>query len=155
MSYSLIFKSLKSLKMKRIFLYMGLLGLGLSMGCTAEPTESAPMEPADSTATLQSPEEQMPSFAGGQQAMTDWLVENLQYPEPARAQGVEGKVMVEFVVEADGSVSQAKLLESVSPELDAEALRVVQAMPAWTPSKKNGQSVAARLVLPVQFSLGA
>ena len=97
--------------------------------------------------------EQMPEFPGGVQALMQFLYENIRYPEAAQTAGKEGRVVVQFVVEADGTVSSAKVVRSISEELDAEALRVVNAMPRWTPGKHKGKAVRVKYTLPVSFRL--
>lgn len=97
--------------------------------------------------------EQMPEFPGGVQALMQFLYENIRYPEAAQTAGKAGRVVVQFVVEADGTVSNAKVVRSISEELDAEALRVVNAMPRWTPGKYKGKAVRVKYTLPVSFRL--
>ena len=97
--------------------------------------------------------EQMPEFPGGVQALKQFLYENIRYPEAAQTAGKEGRVVVHFVVEADGTVSSTKVVRSISEELDAEALRVVNAMPRWTPGKLKGKAVRVKYTLPVCFRL--
>ena len=97
--------------------------------------------------------EQMPSYVGGQQALMKYLMENVRYPKAAVEAKQQGRVVVQFVVEKDGAVSGVKLLKSVTPLLDAEAIRVVKAMPKWNPGKKDGKLVRVRYALPVSFRL--
>jgi len=97
--------------------------------------------------------EQQPSFPGGAGALNSWLRDNLRYPVVAQENGISGKVIVQFVVGKDGSISGAKVVRGVDPSLDKEALRVVGSMPKWTPGKQNGASVNVRYTLPVVFRL--
>ncbi len=97
--------------------------------------------------------EQMPSFPGGNEKLIDYLVKNIHYPEAAVETKIQGRVIVSFIVNELGKVTDAKVLKSVSPELDAEAVRVVSAMPAWITGKQNGRSVKVRMNLPVSFRL--
>ena len=97
--------------------------------------------------------EQMPEFPGGVQGLMQFLYENIRYPEAAQTAGKEGRVVVQFVVEADGTVSSTKVVRSISEDLDAEALRVVNAMPRWTPGKHKGKAVRVKYTLPVTFRL--
>ena len=97
--------------------------------------------------------EQMPEYPGGIPAMFEYLMNNLKYPKDAEKQKVEGQVMVVFVVETEGSVSDVKVAKKVFPSLDAEAVRVVQAMPKWTPGKDKGKVVRVQYTLPVSFRL--
>ena len=94
------------------------------------------------------------SFPGGKKAMMDYFYKNLKYPAGALSKNKEGRVVVQFVINKDGSICDVKVLESVDPELDAEAVRVVKAMPRWTPGRAGGKSVRTRTSLPVTFSLG-
>lgn len=97
--------------------------------------------------------EQMPSYVGGQPALMKYLIENVRYPKAAVEAKQQGRVVVQFVVEKDGAVSSVKLLKSVTPLLDAEAIRVVKSMPKWNPGKKDGKLVRVRYALPVSFRL--
>lgn len=97
--------------------------------------------------------EVQPSFPGGNAALMKWLSEHLNYPAVAQENGVQGRVVVQFVVETDGSITQVKVARGVDPSLDKEATRVVKSMPRWNPGKQNGQAVRVRFTLPVQFKL--
>lgn len=97
--------------------------------------------------------EQMPEYPGGMQAMIAFLQANMKYPEDAAKQKVEGRVMVQFVVETDGSVTDVHVAKQVFPSLDAEAIRVVQAMPKWTPGKDKGRVVRVKYNLPIVFRM--
>lgn len=97
--------------------------------------------------------DQMPEYPGGMQAMIEFLQTSMKYPEDAAKQKVEGRVMVQFVVETDGSVSDVHVAKQVFPSLDAEAIRVVQAMPKWTPGKNGGQVVRVKYNLPIVFRM--
>ena len=97
--------------------------------------------------------EQMPQYPGGMQAMAEFLQTNMKYPEDAAKQKVEGRVMVQFVVETDGSISDVHVAKQVFPSLDAEAIRVVQSMPKWMPGKKKGKVVRVRYNLPIVFRM--
>lgn len=97
--------------------------------------------------------EQMPEYPGGMQAMIEFLQTNMKYPEDAAKQKVEGRVMVQFVVETDGSITDVHVAKQVFPSLDAEAIRVVQAMPRWTPGMDKGRVVRVKYNLPVVFRM--
>lgn len=97
--------------------------------------------------------EEQPSFPGGQGALMQFLSSNIKYPVVAAENGIEGRVIVQFVVSKTGAISGAKVVRSVDPSLDKEALRVVNSMPNWTPGKQNGTSVNVRYTLPVTFRL--
>ena len=97
--------------------------------------------------------EQQPMFPGGTPALYEYLNNNLRYPSIARECEVQGRVVVSFIVEKDGSVSNLTVVRSVDPMLDKEALRLVRGMPKWIPGKLNGEAVRTRYLLPVAFKL--
>ena len=97
--------------------------------------------------------EEMPSFPGGQGALMAFLSSNIKYPVVAQENGVQGRVIVGFVVERDGSITDVKIMRSVDPSLDREAQRVVKAMPKWKPGKQNGSAVRVKYTVPVVFRL--
>lgn len=97
--------------------------------------------------------EQNPMFPGGDKALMAWLTKNLKYPASAQENGIQGRVMVQFVVNKDGSIVDPKVLRGADPALDKEAMRVVSAMPKWTPGKQRGKTVRVRYTLPVTFRL--
>ena len=97
--------------------------------------------------------EQMPSFPGGPQALLQYLNSNVKYPVVAQENGVQGRVVISFVVEKDGSVTDVQVAKSVDPSLDKEAQRVVKSMPHWIPGKQNGSAVRVKYVVPVSFKL--
>ena len=97
--------------------------------------------------------EEMPQFPGGQAALLEYLSKNIKYPVVAEENGIQGKVIVTFVVERDGSISDVKVVKSVDPSLDKEASRVVKSMPKWQPGKQNGSAVRVKYTVPVQFKL--
>ena len=95
--------------------------------------------------------EEMPGYPGGNAAMMSYLSQNMRYPAQAREEGVQGRVVVSFVVEKDGSVSNVRVTRSVSPELDSEAKRLVSGMPKWNPGRQNGTPVRVKYNVPVLF----
>ena len=97
--------------------------------------------------------EDMPQFPGGKQELMKFLAKNITYPVSAQKARIEGSVMVQFVVGKDGSVRNPKVVRSVNPELDAEALRLVGIMPKWTPGKQRGKAVPVSYNLPISFRL--
>ena len=97
--------------------------------------------------------EVMPSFPGGQGALLSYLSSHVKYPVVAQENGVQGRVVVSFVVEKDGSISDVNVVRSVDPSLDKEAARVVRSMPRWNPGKQNGSSVRVKYNVPVSFRL--
>lgn len=123
------------------------------------PAPQPKVEPAPQTKPMPAEDkvfqavEQPASFPGGTGAMNRWLANNLAYPESAQQNDVEGKVIVQFIVEKDGSISSPKVARGVDADLDREALRVVKRMPRWTPAHNNGVAVRSQFTLPVVFRL--
>ena len=97
--------------------------------------------------------EQMPEFPGGMSEAMKFLAKNIKYPVAAQQAKIEGHVIVQFVVGKDGSVSDVHTVRSVSPELDAEAIRVVSMMPKWNPGKQRGKAVSVSYTMPIMFRL--
>ena len=97
--------------------------------------------------------EQMPEFPGGQGALFEYLSKNTRYPAVAEENNIQGRVIVTFVVERDGSITDVKVAKGVDPSLDKEAMRVVKSMPRWIPGKQNGTSVRVKFTVPVLFRL--
>ena len=97
--------------------------------------------------------EEMPQYPGGPQALFEFLSNNVQYPAAAQKAGIQGRVIATFVVGKDGSISQPTVVKSVDPALDAEAIRVINSMPKWTPGRQNGKVVNVKYTIPVNFQL--
>jgi len=98
--------------------------------------------------------EEMPKFNnGGIDQAREYIAKNIQYPAIAKNNGIEGKVFVSFVVESNGKVSNIKIVRSVDPSLEKEAIRVIESMPDWTPGKQRGKNIPVQLTLPIVFSL--
>jgi len=97
--------------------------------------------------------EQMPEFPGGQNALMAWLQKNLEYPEEAREQGLEGRVFVQFTVYSTGVCGNFTILKSPSPLLSNAALKTIKKMPKWTPGMQNGKSVNTMMRLPILYKL--
>ena len=97
--------------------------------------------------------EQMPSFPGGMEALIQYLAKNMRYPVEAQKNKVQGRVVVGFIVSKDGDIKKAHILRGVDPELDAEAIRVIESMPRWMPGMQRGKAVAVSYTLPVMFRL--
>jgi len=97
--------------------------------------------------------EQMPEFPGGMAECMKFLAHNINYPVAAQQAKIEGRVIVQFVVGRDGSISNVEAIRGVSPELDAEAIRVVSMMPKWNPGKQRGRAVAVKYSMPIMFRL--
>lgn len=97
--------------------------------------------------------EQQPSFPGGREELFKYLAYNMIYPADAAKNKVEGRVLVTFVIEHDGSISNVNVVNSVYPSLDKEAIRVVSEMPKWIPGKTNGKTVRVKYTIPITFRL--
>ena len=97
--------------------------------------------------------EQMPMYPGGYAALMGYLRDNIKYPTVAAENGVQGRVVVGFIVERDGSITDVNILRGVDPSLDREAMRVVKSMPRWNPGKQNGSAVRVKYQVPVSFRL--
>jgi protein TonB len=97
--------------------------------------------------------EQMPSFPGGDAELMKFLSSHIKYPVVAEENGIQGRVIATFVVERDGSISDVKVVKSVDPSLDKEAIRVLKSMPKWIPGKQNGSAVRVKYTVPVTFKL--
>ena len=98
--------------------------------------------------------EQMPQFSNGEEAMMQYIAEQVKYPAEAKKSGVQGRVFVGFVVEPDGSLSDFKVLRGIGHGCDEEALRVVESMPKWKPGMQRGKAVRVQYLVPVNFMLG-
>lgn len=97
--------------------------------------------------------EQMPAFPGGQSELMQYLSKNIKYPTIAQENGTQGRVIIQFVVEKDGSITDVQVARGVDPYLDKEAVRVVKSMPKWIPGKQNGKAVRVKYTVPVMFKL--
>ena len=108
-------------------------------------------EPASPEPKVHDMVEKMPSFPGGSEALKEYLKKNTRYPNPDAC--IQGRVVVVFVVDEKGNLSDVKVARSVEPSLDAEAVRVVKSMPRWNPGIEKGKAVKVRYTLPVTFRL--
>ena len=97
--------------------------------------------------------EQMPQYSGGVQELVKYISKNLRYPTIAQENGIQGRVILRFVVSASGKVEDVQVLHSLDPYCDKEAVRVVQSMPQWIPGKQDGRNVPVYYTLPVVFRL--
>ena len=96
--------------------------------------------------------EQMPEYPGGIQALFEYLQQNVKYPEDAKKQKIEGRVIATFVVETDGSINNVEVAKPAFPSLDAEAVRVLSAMPKWKHGMQSGKVVRVKYTVPINFS---
>lgn len=119
----------------------------VALDSVAAPTDSVAKDEVFMVA------EQMPEFPGGMKELLKFLQENVKYPENAMKNNVQGRVIVQFVIEKDGTPTEFKVARSVDPDLDAEALRVLQTMPKWKPGMQRGEVVRVKFTVPVSFKL--
>lgn len=96
-------------------------------------------------------QEQMPAFPGGQKALMEYLAENIHYTDEMVESCTQGRVVITFVVEKDGSITKAEVVKGIDPAFDEEALRVVKSMPKWIPGKLNGEPVRTKYTVPINF----
>ena len=112
----------------------------------------APIAIKDKNGVYKNPEV-MPEFPGGTIALLEFIAKNIRYPESAKASGIEGRVICSFVVGKDGQTRDVKLVRSLDPALDKEAMRVLSEQPRWTPGRHKGESVACLFTVPVSFRI--
>ncbi|MDR1344191.1 MAG: M56 family metallopeptidase [Tannerellaceae bacterium] len=112
-----------------------------------------PQTPQDKERKVFTLADEMPQFPGGEAKLIEFLLTSVKYPQEAQESGKEGRVTCAFVVESDGSITETEVMRSIDPLLDAEALRVINLFPKWTPGKIKGKAVAVRFVVPVTFHL--
>ena len=153
--------------MKKELLFAALASVSLLLaGCNANPqqTETATPDASDTATETAAPAptptdsvyevaEVMPEFPGGTQALFKFISENLEYPQHAIDGQIEGRVVVQFVVDKTGKVGNIQVVRSIDKLLDQAAIDVVRALPAWKPGMQNGQPVNVRYTLPVSFKL--
>lgn len=107
----------------------------------------------DSTATKKEIVEQMPEYPGGIPAMMEFIKDNIKYPESLKESAIQGRVVVQFVISETGEIGDVKVVRSIDPALDAEAVRVVKSMPRWKPGVQDGKTVSVKYTMPVMFRL--
>ena len=156
------------IKFKRVLSYLTLLCFILVLGCTHEDVLIAPdstevpkaiaevddnSNAVDTDNDIFTVVEKMPEFSGGSKAYSRYMGENLKYPKEARSKGIQGKVLVTFIVNKDGSVSDHQLLRGIGAGCDEEALRVLMEMPNWKPGEQRGRQVRTMMKAAVTFKL--
>ena len=113
----------------------------------------APPEEEEEEQVIHIRVEKMPEFPGGQDALNRYLVRNIKYPLLAQENGIQGRVVCQFVVNSDGSIVDISVVRGVEESLDKEAIRVIKSMPKWTPGRQGGKSVRVKYTLPIRFQL--
>ena len=121
--------------------------------CHAQTSQSQQTEQKQEPVYEQDKVEQKAEFTGGMMKQIEFMMQNLKYPKEAEKDGASGSVRVHFIVEKDGTLTDVKVPDSVHKALDAEAIRLVKAMPKWTPGRQRGKAVRVRFTLPVTFRL--
>ncbi|TNE78215.1 MAG: energy transducer TonB [Bacteroidetes bacterium] len=119
-----------------------------------DTTHVSPVEQKDTSDPVYNIVEVMPEFPGGLDSLFKFISHHIRYPRQARRKGIEGKVIIQFVITETGEVSEAKVVNSVGYGCDEEALRVINMLPKWTPGKQRGKAVKVRFNLPIRFKLG-
>ena len=124
---------------------------------TANPTSQAQVAVVKSetepTKKVYRSVEQMPRFPGGEAALMRYLSDNIKYPANAAKNNIEGRVILQFVIDENGEIGEVKVVRSVDEELDAEAVRVIKSLPKFEPGRENGEAVAVWYTVPVIFKL--
>ena len=126
--------------------------LGNSSDAAQRVFDGTVQQPTDSTWDV-SALQVMPEFPGGMNGMIEYLISAIKYPEEELDAGIQGTVYVRFIVDKKGAVRDVTVIRGVNPNLDAEAVRAVKAMPNWSPGMKDGKPVKVRFTLPVSFKL--
>jgi TonB family protein len=127
--------------------------VGTSLALQAQESPSLPNSNLDTSEEIFTVVEDNPSFPGGVEAMYAYIGKNLNYPKEAKENGIQGRVVVQFVVNLDGSITEVKVLKDIGGGCGDEAVRVVKAMPNWKPGTQKGKAVKVRYNLPFKFEL--
>lgn len=161
-SYSLLERRLKMMKKSKHKLGFSLRLLAVSsalvlifFACSSpdENAENSSKEAIVITEQVFVVVEQMPEFAGGEQTMYKFISDQINYPSQARKEGIEGRVIVSFIVEKDGKITNVEILKGIGGGCDEEAMRVIEEMPNWNPGKQRGQAVRVQYRMPIKFNL--
>ena len=107
----------------------------------------------DTSDTILENAEEMPKYPGGTEGLMRYLAKNIKYPVDAQKSKTQGRVVVQIIIDKEGRVTSPKIVQSVSPSLDAEAIRVITGMPRWEPGKNKGETLAVQYTLPINFKL--
>ncbi len=159
---TLIQSPIRQKKVSMMFLFCALLLLIALSSCnrnnstTENVTENASLSKTPTMAggdTIWTEVDQMPVFPGGDEALLKYIAENVKYPDAAKKDGTQGRVIVRFLISSRGNVTNCEIIKSVSKEIDAESLRVVQSLPDFEPGKVDGKVVAVWYMVPITFAL--
>ena len=131
-----------------------------TIASTEDQTEYIEIKEIDNIVVEEEPEEapfmvveKMPEFPGGMTALMQYLQKNIKYPAVCRENNIQGRVLIQFIVNRDGSIVEPEVVKSVNPYLDKEALRVISGMPKWSPGEQRGKPVRVKYTVPVNFKL--
>lgn len=140
-----------------ISLSAALAALTLMLFACSQPDKSSPesagIDPASVSGEVYENVEVMPEFPGGMDRLTEYLSSNINYPEKAKNEGMEGKVIVSFIIDKNGSVKDTKAMNNIGYGLEEEAVRVISGMPDWKPGMNNGKNVNVSYTIPIKFAL--
>ena len=139
--------------MKKITIMFTLLLAVAALNFSYAQTPGGQPSKTNKSTAVRTTAQEMPSFPGGEEKLAQFIKDNLQYPQEAKAANKEGKVYVSFVVDATGKVTDVRMEKRMAYGMDHEAMRGVRMMPDWTPGKENGQPVAVQMTLPIHFAL--
>ena len=145
--------------MKKTLFLLFILSVGLFISCGTDKSilknDTSYVVAKDETETdkVYQAVEKMPEFPGGKQRLLDWVMKNIQYPVEAREMGIQGRVIVQFVVNKSGKAVEPVIVQSLHHLLDDEAIRLVESMPRWKPGEEKGEPVRVKFTMPINFRL--
>ncbi len=151
-------KSKWKAKLKLLFVLPVFMLLVLFFACSQnnvvnQADEKTELKTVDNADSIYSEVEVMPEYPGGEEALRNFIAEQVKYPETAKKEGIEGKVFVSFVINSTGKVEDVKIAKGVAPALDEEAIRVINLLSVWTPAKHKGKNVSIAFTIPIAFKL--
>ena len=129
------------------------IGDGEGVARQSDVTEALPQIPITTDSVVLKTVEQLPEFPGGIVQFMKWLTRNLRYPSVAQSQRIQGKVVISFIINKDGSIASPTIVQSADPLLDREAMRVIRMMPHWKPGLQDGKPCRTMFAIPVNFQL--
>ena len=145
--------------MKKALFLLFILAIGQFISCgtnkSTQRNDTSYVEAKDKIETdkVYQVVEKMPEFPGGKQRLLNWVMKNIQYPAEARRKGVQGRVVITFVINKNGKAVEPVIVQSVDPLLDKEAIRLVNSMPKWEPGEEKGEPVRVKFTMPINFRL--
>lgn len=145
--------------MKKALFLLFILAIGQFISCgtnkSTQRNDTSYVEAKDKIETdkVYQVVEKMPEFPGGKQRLLNWVMKNIQYPAEARRKGVQGRVVITFVINKNGKAVEPLIVQSVDPLLDKEAIRLINSMPKWEPGEEKGEPVRVKFTMPINFRL--